>query len=268
VIEAIAGRFVTPPFATLPRRSLRMETAKLRDASFARWLATNTHPHREPGYISAIVSLKPAGGIPGDASADQMDAVAELADRYSFGDIRVTHEQNLVLPHVRQDDLHDLWAALGEIGLATANVNLITDIIACPGLDYCALATARSIPVAQRISERFADLDRQHDIGELHLNISGCINACGHHHIAHIGILGVDKGGEEYYQITLGGAGDDKAAIGTIIGPAVSSADVVDAVETILDTYLGLRRDGERFIDAFRRTGIGPFKEAVFATHQ
>ncbi|HLY55095.1 MAG TPA: DUF2849 domain-containing protein [Stellaceae bacterium] len=268
VIDAIAARFASPPFAVLPQSFEVMECDRRADPGFARWVRTNTNPHKQPGYISAVISLKPIGGIPGDASADQMDAVADLADRYSFGDIRVTHEQNLVLPHVRQDELHELWSALGPLGLATPNVNLISDIIACPGLDYCGLATARSIPVAQRLSERFADLDRQHHIGEVHLNISGCINACGHHHIGHIGILGVDKNDEEYYQITLGGAGDDKASIGTIIGPAFSSADVVDAVETILDTYLEYRQDGERFIDTYRRIGIAPFKETVFATHR
>ncbi|MDB5524582.1 MAG: sir1 [Rhizobium sp.] len=218
-------------------------------------------------YVAAVVSLKPTGGIPGDISADEMDRVADLADRYSFGEIRVSHEQSLVLPHVRQDQLHELWLGLVEAGLATGNIGLVTDIIACPGMDYCSLATARSIPVAQRIAERFADPERQREIGPLDLNISGCINACGHHHVGHIGLLGVDKSGEEVYQITLGGASDDTASIGTIIGPAVSSENVVDAIDAIVGAYIARRDDGERFIDTYRRLGAAPFKEAVYGAH-
>jgi len=196
-----------------------------------------------------------------------MDAVADLADRYSFGEIRVSHEQNLVLPHVRKADLHDLWRALEELGLATPNIGLVSDIIACPGLDYCNLANARSIPVAQQISNRFADLDRQHRVGELKIKISGCINACGHHHVGHIGILGVDKKGEEFYQITLGGTADENATLGKIVGPAFAADKVTDAVETIVETYVDLRRNGEKFLDTYRRLGVDPFKEKLYATH-
>ena len=188
-----------------------------------------------------------------------------MADRYSFGEIRVTHHQNLVLPHVKQADVYALWGELKRYGLAPGNIGLISDIIACPGLDYCALANARSIPIAQRISERFADLKRQRDVGPLQLKISGCINACGHHHVGHIGILGVDRRGEEYYQITLGGSPEEDASIGDIIGPAFSSEAVVDAIETIVDTYIGKREAGERFLDTYRRIGAKPFKEALYA---
>jgi sulfite reductase (NADPH) hemoprotein beta-component len=264
VLDALAVRFVEPPFRPLPMRSATFEAARTGDAGFAAWAGTNTHPHRKAGYVSAVVSLKPPGGIPGDASADEMDLVANLADRFSFGEIRVSHEQNLVLPHVRLDQLHSLWHALVKGGLATANNGLVTDIIACPGLDYCSLATSRSIPVAQRLATRFNDPARQHEIGPLDLNISGCINACGHHHIGHIGLLGLDKAGEEYYQITLGGASDDQAGVGSIIGPAVSSEQAVDTVEAIIDAYLVHRQGGERFIDTYRRVGPTPFKEAAY----
>ena len=264
VVAALAARFVPPPFASLPASSPEFDQSMTSDRAFRAWVRTNTHRHREPGYISATISLKPVDGIPGDVSAEEMDRIADLADRFSFGEIRVSHEQNLVLPHVRQDQLHSLWRALCDGGLATGNVGLVTDIIACPGMDYCSLATARSIPVAQRIAQRFADAARQADIGPLDLNISGCINACGHHHVAHIGLLGVDKNGEEVYQITLGGAADEKASIGTIIGPAVASEDVPDAIEAIVNAYIAHRADGEQFIDTYRRLGAAPFKEAVY----
>ncbi len=262
VVEAIHGRFGTPSFARLPARSEAFESARHDDASFERWSRTNTHPHREPGYACAVISLKPIGGIPGDASAEQMDIVADLADRYSFGEVRVAHEQNLVLPHVRLDEAHGLWRALEAVGLGTANVGLVTDIIACPGLDYCDLANARSIPIAQRISERFADPVRQAEIGELHINISGCINACAHHHVGHIGILGVDKHGSEAYQITIGGSADERASIGKLIGPAVPATQAVDIVERVVETYLAIRAPAESFIDTVRRLGVAPFKEA------
>ncbi|WP_372090048.1 DUF2849 domain-containing protein [Tistrella mobilis] len=266
VVEAIAARFIDPDFETLPAVSDAFERAKAADPAFAAWVRTNTNPHKRPGYISAVISLKPVGGIPGDATDAQMDLVADLADRHSFGEIRVAHEQNLVLPHVRQDALYALWQALQGTGLETANIGLVSDIIACPGMDYCALATARSIPVAQRIAERFADLDRQHDIGRLTLNISGCINACGHHHIGNIGILGLDRGGVEAYQITLGGAADEQAAVGQILGPSVSYEDVVDAIETIVNVHVARREAGETFIDTYRRIGITPFKEALYGS--
>ena len=236
------------------------------DPDFALWIDQNVHPHKQPGYAIATISLKPVGGIPGDASADQMDLIADLAARYAHDEIRVTHSQNLVLAHVRKADLYTVWTALADADLATANLDLVTDIIACPGLDYCALANARSIPVAQKIAERFADLDRQHDIGEIKIKISGCINACGHHHAGHIGILGVDRKGEEAYQLSLGGSGAEDASLAKILGPGFSEAGVVDAVEKVIEAYRKLRLSSEeRFLDAYRRVGAEPFKAAVYA---
>jgi len=261
-VTRIAAFFAPPAYD--PVDAVGYRAMLFEDREFADWVRANIAPHKQDGYAIASISLKPEGAPPGDATADQMDAVSDLAERFSLGEIRVTHEQNLVLPHVRQSDLYELWQGLRALGLAAANIGLIGDIIACPGLDYCGLATARSIPVAQRISRLFASLERQHDIGELRLKISGCINACGHHHVGHIGILGVDRKGEEVYQITLGGRADENAAIGKIIGPAFASDDVVDAVETIVRTYIGLRRDGERFVDTYERVGQTPFKEALY----
>jgi len=231
---------------------------------FADWVKTNVSPHRAPGYAIATISLKPIGGVPGDATHEQMDALAALMDEYAIAEIRVSHEQNLVLPHVRKKDLPDIHARLMALGLATPNAGLVTDIIACPGLDYCDLANARSIPVAQAISERFADLARQHDIGELKIKISGCINACGHHHAGHIGILGVDKKGVEFYQLQLGGSGAQDASIGEILGPGFGKDEIVDAVERVIGAYLELRRGGERFLDTYRRVGIVPFKNVAY----
>jgi sulfite reductase (NADPH) hemoprotein beta-component len=242
------------------------------NSDFENWTKTNIHQHRAPGYAIATISLKPIGGVPGDASHQQLDALADLLDRFAIGEIRVSHEQNLVLPHVRKKDLLAIFARLKELGLATPNAGLVTDIIACPGLDYCDLANARSIPVAQKISERFADLGRQHDIGELKLKISGCINACGHHHAGHIGILGVDKKGVEFYQLQLGGSAAEDAAIGEIMGPGFGEHEIVDAVERVVETYLKLRHAGERFLDTYRRVGMEPFKnmayrEQLYAAH-
>jgi sulfite reductase (NADPH) hemoprotein beta-component len=220
-----------------------------------------------PGYAAVTLSLKKTGVPPGDVTSDQMDAIAGLADRYSFGELRVSHEQNLVLADVRQRDLQALWREARALGLATPNIGLLTNIISCPGGDFCALANAKSIPVAQAIQERFDDLDYLHEIGELDLNISGCMNACGHHHVGHIGILGVDKHGSEFYQITLGGSADENASIGEIVGPSFGATQVVDAVETIIDTYLHVRADGERFLDTYRRVGLKPFKEKLYAAH-
>ena len=231
---------------------------------FANWVKTNVSPHRSPGYAIATISLKPIGGVPGDATHEQMDALASLMDEHAIGEIRVSHEQNLVLPHVRKKDLPAIHARLAQLGLATPNAGLVTDIIACPGLDYCDLANARSIPVAQAISERFADLARQHDIGELKIKISGCINACGHHHAGHIGILGVDKKGVEFYQLQLGGSGAEDASIGEILGPGFGKDEIVDAVERVIGAYLELRRGGERFLDTYRRLGIVPFKNVAY----
>ena len=268
LVATVAARFNAPPFALLPDNSPEYDKAVREDRAFRAWVRSNTHPHRQPGYISAVVSLKPVGGISGDVSADEMDVIAEAADRFSFGEIRISHEQNAVLPHVRKDALYSLWQMLVDGGLASANIGLVTDIIACPGMDYCSLATARSIPIAQKIAERFAAPERQEEIGPLDLNISGCINACGHHHVGHIGLLGVDKNGEEVYQITLGGASDDNASIGNIIGPGISAEAVPDAIEAIVDAYIAHRDDSEPFIDTYRRLGAAPFKEAVYGAHR
>ena len=233
--------------------------------AFARWRAANVEDTRAPGYDAVTLSRKPAGGIPGDMTSDQMDAVADLADKHSFSEIRVTHAQNLVLPYVRAAELLDVWRALDKLELAAPNIGLTGDIIACPGLDYCSLANARSIPLAQAISEKFADPARQADIGELHVKISGCINACGHHHVGHIGILGVDKKGAETYQITLGGRADLDAAIGEIAGPAVDAEQVPAVIEKIIEVYLQARAPGERFVDAVARLGVKHFKESLRA---
>jgi sulfite reductase (NADPH) hemoprotein beta-component len=265
-IEAIARQFAPPP---LPHRSAvvpEVETLRLENRDFALWLKSNTAAHRMAGYRIVTASLKPAGAPPGDASSVQMKGVADVADAYSQGEVRVSHEQNLVFPHVAVEDLLAVYAALQRLGFAEANVGKITDIIACPGLDYCALANARSIPVAQRISNHFANLARQHDIGDLKIKISGCINACGHHHVGHIGILGVDKNGVELYQISLGGDVDfGKTALGTILGPAVTADKVVEAVDALVATYFDTRQSGERFVDTYRRIGAEPFKDRVYA---
>ena len=259
--------FAPPAFETLPDTDRGFEAKRFEDRNFARWVANNVAAHKVPGYAIVTISLKPEGGVPGDASAAQMEAVADLAERYSFDEVRVSHEQNLVLAHVRKADLYAVWQGLVDADLASANAGLVSDIIACPGLDYCNLANARSIPVAQRISNRFADIQRQQSIGGLKIKISGCINACGHHHVGHIGILGVDKKGEEFYQITLGGSADENAALGRIVGPAFSGDTVIDAVETIVDTYVGLRQDSEAFNDTLARVGFEPFKEKLYAAH-
>ncbi|QNQ10696.1 nitrite/sulfite reductase [Sphingomonas alpina] len=234
------------------------------DPDFAVWLDQNVKPHKQPGYAIVNISLKPTAGIPGDASADQIDLMADLAERYSFDELRVTHAQNIVLPHVRTADLYTVWQALDAAGLAPANLDLISDIIACPGLDYCSLANARSIPIAQKIAERFSDLGRQRELGELKLKISGCINACGHHHAGHIGILGVDKKGTENYQLLLGGSGAEDASLARITGPGFDEDGIVDAVEKVTNVYLASREDGERFLDTYRRVGLDPFKEALY----
>lgn len=256
----IAAYFAPPPFdAAAP-----VATPTHADPAFGHWFRQNVTAHKAPGYAIATISLKATGEIPGDASADQMDLIADLADRYSFRDVRVTHAQNLVLPHVKLADLPTLWEALREAGLASANLDLIGDIIACPGLDYCTLANARSIPIAQTIAERFADMDRQRDLGELKVKISGCINGCGHHHAGHIGILGVDRKGVENYQLLLGGSGAEDTSLAQILGPGFDADGIVNAVETVVETYKAKRHDGERFLDTYRRLGAAPFKEAVY----
>ena len=265
-IRRIQAYFALPASLTpRPAESVVLNRARAVDKGLDAWIDQNTVPHRVSGHAIVTISLKPIGGTPGDATAEQMELIADLAERYSFGEIRVSHEQNLILPHVALDDLSAIHEAFRDNGLATPNAGLVTDIIACPGLDYCALANARSIPIAQRISERFAGHERQKDIGELKIKISGCINACGHHHVGHIGILGVEKKGEEFYQLTLGGSGDEQASIGEIIGPGFSSDEVIDAVETLVDTYLKVRAGpNENFLAAYRRLGKEPFKEALY----
>jgi sulfite reductase (NADPH) hemoprotein beta-component len=265
-VAAIAAHFEPPAYAP-PGADDEAVLARAIDADprFARWVDQNVAPHRAPGHAIVTVSLKPYGRPPGDCSAEQMELLADLAEAYSKGELRVSYEQNLVLAHVRRADLAALWRRLDEAGLGTANATLASDIIACPGLDYCSLANARSIPVAERLSAHFAA--RDHEIGELRIKISGCINACGHHHVGHIGILGVDKNGEEFYQITIGGSADENAALGAIVGPAVPSERVTDAVDTLIGVYLRHRSDGERFPETYRRLGLAPFKEALYAAH-
>ncbi len=257
--DRIAAQFAPPPFdGSAP------DAIDRSDPDFAVWVDQNVAAHKVAGHAIVNISLKPLGGIPGDASSAQIDLMADLAEKYSHDELRVTHAQNIVLPHVRKADLHAVWQALDEAGLATPNLDLISDIIACPGLDYCSLANARSIPVAQKIAQRFADPVRQRDLGELKLKISGCINACGHHHAGHIGILGVDRKGTENYQLSLGGSGAEDVSLGTITGPGFDEDGVVDAIERVTDKYLAERTEGERFVDTFRRVGMAPFKEAIY----
>jgi sulfite reductase (NADPH) hemoprotein beta-component len=265
-IDRIVGYFA-PPELDAGADDEAFERAVAADPALAAFAERNVHAHHSAGHASITISLKPVGKAPGDATAEQMEVVADLAERYGHNEIRVSHEQNLVLPHVRKTDIPAIFAILVGAGLGDANAGLVTDIIACPGMDYCALATARSIPVAQRISERFASLQRQRDIGDLKIKISGCINACGHHHVGHIGILGVEKKGEEYYQITLGGSADENTSVGEIIGRGFSYDEIVDAIEKVVDTYVGLRSDpAEDFLAAYRRVGDAPFKEALYGT--
>jgi sulfite reductase (NADPH) hemoprotein beta-component len=267
-VAEIAARFRYPHYAALDDDPEELAAARQRDPRLAAWHANAVARHKVPGYAIVTLSLKPEGGPPGDATSDQMDTIADLADRFSFGEIRVGHDQNLVFPHVAQRDLEELWQALDAIGVATPNVGLVSDIISCPGLDYCSLANTRSIPIAQELTRRFRDLNLVRDLGRLHINISGCINACGHHHVGHIGILGVEKNGEEFFQITLGGRADEHAVLGELLGPAVPYAKVADVVEEVVAAYLELReRPGETFIETVARLGVEPFKERVYATH-
>jgi sulfite reductase (NADPH) hemoprotein beta-component len=267
-IAAMAARFRYPAYERLADDPVELMKARAADRRFKTWHGNAVARHRMPGYAIVTLSLKAEGETPGDATADQMDAIADLADRYSAGEIRVGHEQNLALPHVRQRDLYELWRALDAIGVATPNIGLVTDIIACPGLDYCSLANARSIPIAQELTRRFRDLDLAQGLNRLHINISGCINACGQHHVGHIGILGVEKNGEEYYQVSIAGRADENAELGALLGPAVPYEKVVDVVEDIVAAYVELRaRPGEIFIDTVKRVGIEPFKERIHAAH-
>jgi len=266
-LARIAAYFAPPEFETgLP------DAIPDAGPDFADWVKTNVSKHKAPGYAIATITLKTPGQVPGDCSSEQMDAIADIMDEFSLGEVRVTHEQNLTLPHVRKKDLPAIHARLKALDFAAPNAGLITDIIACPGLDYCDLANARSIPIAQKIARRFENLDRQHQIGELKIKMSGCINACGHHHAGHIGILGVDKKGVEFYQLLLGGSGAEDAAIGAIMGPGFGEHEIVDAVERVVNLYIRERKDGERFLDTYRRIGMEPFKnvayrEQLYAAH-
>jgi len=258
-LDRIRAYFTPPVYETgLP------EEVDRSDPDFALWLDRNVLPHKQPGYAIVNISLKPVGGIPGDASADQIDLMADLAERHSLDQLRVTHAQNIVLPYVKKADLYTIWQQLDAAGLGTANLDRISDMIACPGLDYCSLANARSIPVAQKIARRFAGNGKEEAIGELKLKISGCINACGHHHAGHIGILGVDRKGTENYQLLLGGSGAEDCSLGAITGPGFTEDGVVDAIERATDLYLAQRQEGERFLDTYRRLGMAPFKEAIY----
>ena len=261
--ERIAGFFAPPPYESLPRDSQMLHAAKLETPAFANFVDVNVSAHKTPGYAIVTVSLKPIGGVPGDATSDQMRVLADASERFGFGELRVSHEQNIILPHVKQDDLLALWRMLDAAGLATANAGLVSDIIACPGMDYCSLATARSIPIAQAISKRFSDMSRQRRIGKLGIKISGCINACGHHHVGAIGILGLEKKGQESYQITLGGDPTFSASIGEILGPGVTAEQAPDVIEHLVDFYLAEREEGEAFIDTWRRLGHARFKDVL-----
>jgi len=264
-IDRAIAAFTPPQYLALESQPAALTSARLADPEFSRWVATNVAPHKQPGYAIVTLSTKITGVPPGDVTDVQMDAVADWADRFGFGEIRISHEQNFVLPDVPQRDLYELWKLARGQRLASANLGKLTDIICCPGGDYCSLANAKSIPIAEAIQRRFDDVDYLNDLGEISLNISGCMNACGHHHVGHIGILGVDKKGEEWYQISLGGNAGRDASLAEIIGPSFSRADVPDVIEQILDVYLEERAEGERFLDCYRRIGIQPFKERVYA---
>ncbi|MDB5795118.1 MAG: cysI [Noviherbaspirillum sp.] len=265
-VDRVAAFFMPPAYETLPATDEAFEAFKAENKAFANWVGRNVKPHKIPGYKAVVLSLKKTGVPPGDATAEQIDLVADMADRYSFGELRVTHEQNLVLADVKQSDLIAVWKEAKANGLATPNIGLLTDIVCCPGGDFCALANAKSIPIAADIAERFDNLDFQHDIGEIELNISGCINSCGHHHVGHIGILGVDKDGSEWYQVSIGGAQGNTSSIGKIIGPSFSANQMPEVIDRLLNVYLRERIEEERFIDTVRRLGIAPFKENVYAT--
>jgi sulfite reductase (NADPH) hemoprotein beta-component len=264
-LARIRAAFAPVAFEVLPAKSAGLEAALAASPSLRRFVRNNLKGHKKQGYAIVQIALKAIGDTPGDITSDQMEAVADIAERYGQDDVRVTHEQNLVLPHIRLEDVPAVHAALEAAGLASPNINLISDIIACPGLDYCALANARAIPIAQAIAQRFADQDRAEAIGEMKIKISGCINACGHHHVGHVGILGVDKKGEEFYQLSLGGSAAEDASLAQILGPALPAGRVPDAVEQLVGVYMQRKEAGERFLDTYRRLGAAPFKEAVYA---
>jgi len=264
-VARITSYFAGPDFEELPDHDDGYKAKLISDKDFALWAENNLADHKSPGYAIVNISLKPLDLAPGDITSDQMRAVADLSDKYSFGEIRTTHQQNILLPHVKTSDLYAVYQALKKVKLHADNIGLITDIICCPGMDFCALATARSIPVSQAIAHRFSDPERQRAIGEMQIKISGCINACGHHHVGHIGILGLEKAGVEFYQVKLGGDASENAAVGQVTGPGFSQEELVDGIERLVDYYLGVRNDNERFIDSFKRLGMAPFKEALYA---
>ncbi|MEQ6329010.1 nitrite/sulfite reductase [Ectopseudomonas chengduensis] len=267
--QRVAASFHKPAYVPQDALDLDFGTHLARDEAFARWVSRNVMAHQVPGYLSVVLSTKPGiSAPPGDVSAEQMETLADWSERYGFGEIRVAHEQNLVLPDVRKADLYALWREAEAAGLGTANAGLLTDIIACPGGDFCSLANAKSIPIAQAIQQRFDDLDYLHDLGELSLNISGCMNACGHHHIGNIGILGVDKNGSEWYQLTLGGSQGQQAALGKVIGPSFASEQVPEVIERIVRTYVDQREVNEGFLDTFQRIGLEPFKASVYSREE
>ena len=265
-VARVAAHFIDPSYKALDDQDAALAALDAEHPGFARWRQRNTFAHKKPGYVAVTLSLKPTGVAPGDVTDKQFDAIADLADRYSFGEVRNSHNQNIILADVEQAQLFTLWGELRENGFATPNVGLLTDIICCPGGDFCSLANAKSIPIAEAIQRRFDDLDYLFDIGNIDLNISGCMNACGHHHVGHIGVLGVDRKGEEYYQITVGGSPDEQAALGDIVGKSLPADEVAPAIQRTLDRYLQIRTDGERFIDTVRRVGPDPFRDAIYET--
>ncbi|MFZ6681265.1 nitrite/sulfite reductase [Undibacterium sp. Tian12W] len=265
-LKRVASYFTTPDYENLPAQDAAYEQHLQDNKSFANWVKRNVKPHKVAGYSAVVLSLKKPGVPPGDASSEQLDFIADLADQYSFGELRVTHEQNLVLADVKVADLFTVWQEAKAHGLATPNIGLLTDMICCPGGDFCALANAKSIPIALDITDRFNDLDYLHDIGDIELNMSGCINACGHHHVGNIGILGVDKDGSEFYQVSIGGAQGNNSAIGKIIGPSFAAGQMPEVIDRIIQVYVRDRLENERFIDTAQRLGIAPFKEFVYAT--
>ena len=267
-LARVSAHFAPPAYETLPARDAAFDALLAGTKAFATWVKRNVRAHRQPGYAAVILSLKKTGTAPGDVTAEQMDLIADLADRFSFGEARMLHEQNVALADVRRADLFALWQAARAAGLATPNIGLLTDIICCPGGDFCSLANARSIPIADAIQRRFDDLDYQHDIGEIDLNISGCMNSCGHHHVGHIGILGVDKNDQEWYQVSIGGTQGNGTTLGKVIGPSFALDEVVGVIEKLLETYVELRHEDERFIDTVQRVGTEPFKERVYADRQ
>ena len=264
-VDRIAAHFHPPAWKALPNDAPTCDSRAASDPEFAAWLRHNVEEHKTAGYAIVNISVKPPGEPPGDVTDVQMEAMADMADAYSFSELRVTHVQNVTLPHVEKEQLPALFDDLAKHGLATANVGLVSDIICCPGLDYCALANARSIPVAQELTKRYT-LERQQEIGDMQIKISGCINACGHHHVGNIGILGVDRKGEEHYQVQLGGSASEDASLGKIIGRGFTQDEVIEVVDKLLDTYLELREGEEAFIDTYRRVGMNPFKERVYGT--